>query len=166
MLKLYIMCGLAFSGKSTLAQKMAEHIGCPIIAFDKLWTEKDREKSIPKDARGWRFIRRVAQERISRYLKVGTSVVYDDNNPKLEHRDELRRLAEGFGAKSVVVYLETPLTVVRAREKANKISQDRHEVEPKNFQKVLEDLEVPTKVERTLVFTPETDVEDFLEKLN
>lgn len=46
MSKLYIMCGLAFSGKSTLARKIAEHTNSKLIAFDKLWVEKDKDQHL------------------------------------------------------------------------------------------------------------------------
>lgn len=39
MTNLYIMRCLAFSGKSTLARKIAERTGSRLIAFDKLWVE-------------------------------------------------------------------------------------------------------------------------------
>ena len=42
------MCGLAFSGKSTLARQIAQQIGCKLIAFDKLWVIKDKENPVPK----------------------------------------------------------------------------------------------------------------------
>src|SRR5690242_5159424 len=100
--KLYIMCGLAFSGKSTLARKIAEHIPADLISFDKLWVEKDKEKTITKNAEGWRYIRNLAQDKILVLLKSGKSVVYDDNNPRKEHREELRKIAKEAGVKATV----------------------------------------------------------------
>lgn len=79
------MCGLAFSGKSTLTRKISEHTRSKIIAFDKLWVEKDKELAVPKGNEGWKFIRRVGQEEIAKALKEGNSVVYDDNNVRFEH---------------------------------------------------------------------------------
>ncbi len=156
------MCGLAFSGKSTLARKITEYTKSKLIAFDRLWVEKIKNQSVPKGDEGWRFIRKVAQDEITKALQEGVSVVYDDNNAKREHRGELRSVAEEAGSESVVIYLDTPLEIIRNREEANKTSQDRHEVEPENFQKVLGDLEVPTSDENTVVFKPETKIEDFL----
>jgi len=160
------MCGLAFSGKSTLAQEIAEHTVGEIIAFDKLWVEEDKIKPVPKNADGWRHIRKVAQEKILKTLKEGKSVIYDDNNAKREHREELRNLAKQAGVESIVVYLDTPLEIIRAREEANKDSQNRHEVEPHNFQKVLGDLEIPARDEKSLIFILEADINDFLKKLD
>ena len=165
MIKLYIMCGLAFSGKSTLGRKIAEYYSADLVSFDKLWVEKDKEKPVPKNAEGWRYIRDVAQERVLAHLKAGKSVVYDDNNPRKEHREELKKVAKEAGVTAVVIYLDTPLDIIRAREKANRASQDRHDVEPENFEKVLKDMEVPTTDEDVIIFTPEMNMGDFIKKL-
>lgn len=166
MTKLYIMCGLAFSGKSTLARKIAEHTNSKLVAFDKLWVEQDKEKPVPKGAEGWRYIRDLAQRNVLDYLQAGKSVVYDDNNPRKEHREELRVVAKNAGVEAVVIYLDTSLDVIRAREEANRSSQDRHDVEPENFEKVMKDLEVPTTDEDTIVFRPEMNINDFIKKLS
>lgn len=159
------MCGLAFSGKSTLARKIAEFIGSKLIAFDKLWVEKDKEKPVKNDTAGWRFIRKVAQEKIATALKEGSSVVYDDTNVRFEHREELRKVARRFGAKNTVIYLNTPLELIREREVTNKVTGERHEVEPENFQTVLEQLEVPGLTEDVIEFRPDMDIEEWLENL-
>ena len=160
------MCGLAFSGKSTLARKISEHTDSKLVAFDKLWVEQDKEKPIPKGAEGWRYIRDLAQRNMLDYLQAGKSVVYDDNNPRKEHREELRDVAKKAGIDAVVIYLDTSLDVIRVREEANRSSQDRHDVEPENFEKVMKDLEVPTADENTIVFTPEMNIEDFIKNLS
>lgn len=165
MTKLYIMCGLAFSGKSTLARKIAKRAGYKLIAFDKLWMETGKERPMPQDAEGWRFIRGLAQEKILAALKSGISVIYDDNNPKKEHREELREVAKKAGVESFIIYLDTPLDAIKDREKTNKVSQDRHDVEPKNFEKVLRDFEPPTPDENVLVFRSGDNVKDFFNKI-
>ena len=160
------MCGLAFSGKSTLARKIAEHIGGKRIAFDELWVEKDEEKTIPKDVNGWRLVRKIAQEEVRKSLGMGVSVVYDDTNARFEHREEIRNIAKEVGADSTVIFLNTHLKVIRKREEANRTLGERHEVEPENFQKVLEQLEPPHPDEKVLEFTPETNLETFLQKFH
>ncbi len=158
------MCGLAFSGKSTLARKIAESTGSKRISFDELWLEKEKENPIPKGTEGWKYIRNVAQVEVSRALKAGKSVVYDDNNPKKEHREEIREIGMKAGADVFIVYLNTPLDVIRTREETNKVTSDRHEVIPENFQAVLDQFEPPTPEENVLEFTPDVETKEFLEK--
>lgn len=166
MTRLYIMCGLAFSGKSTLARKIAEHTGAKLIAFDKLWVNTEKEKPISKDDDGWKFIRKVGLNEIAKTLSEGTSVVYDDNNPRFEHREEVRDIARKLGVKETVIYLNTPMETIRARETTNKITGERHEVEIGNLQKVAQDFEAPTSRENFLEFTLATDLNEFLQKLD
>ena len=163
---LYIMCGLAFSGKSTLARKIAESTDSKIIAFDKLWVEKDKEQPMPKGDEGWKFIRKVGQDEVGKALQAGNSVVYDDNNARLEHRGELRDVARRFGARAIVVYLNTPLGLIKEREAANRITGERHEVEPENFQTVLEQLQIPNDQENVLEFNSGTNFEEWIKKLS
>lgn len=134
---LYIMCGLAFSGKSTLARKIAESTGGKLIAFDKLWVEKDKVSPVPKGDEGWRFIRKIGQDEVARR----------------------------FNSRPIVVYLNTPLDLIRDREATNKVTGERHEVEPENFQTVLEQLEAPEANEDVLEFTPDMDIEKFISEL-
>ena len=152
---LYIMCGLAFSGKSTLVKKIAEYTGSKLIAFDKLWVNKNKEHPVPKGAKGWKFIRKVSQGKITKALKSGFSVVYDENNIRFEHREELRNVAKKFGVTAVVVYLNTPLELIKEREAINKTTQQRHEVESENFNAVLDQLQIPTTQENVREFKPE-----------
>lgn len=165
MANLYIMCGLAFSGKSTLSRKITDHLGARRIAFDELWIEKEKEGVILQEDEGWKYIRKVGLDEIAKTLDEGISVVYDDNNPKFEHREEVRKIAKKVGAKDLVIYLNTPMETIQARENINKNTGERHEVETVNFQKVTKDLEVPTSNEKFVEFTPETNIQTFLQNI-
>jgi len=162
---LYIMCGLAFSGKSTLVKKIAEYTGSKLIAFDKLWVKKDKEHLVPKGVEGWKFIRKVSQDEIAKALQKGLSVVYDENNIRFEHREELRNVAKKFGVTAVVVYLNTPLELIREREALNKNTQQRHEVASENFNAVLDQLQIPTIQENVRKFKPEYNLSEWI-KIN
>lgn len=161
---LYILCGLAFSGKSTLAKKIAKSTGSKIITFDKLWVEKDKEKPVPKGDEGWKFIRKVGQDEIAKALEEGNSVVYDDTNVRFEHREELREVAKKFGARTVVVYLNTPIELIRQREATNKVTGQRHKVGFKNFKTVLDQLQIPDDKEDILEFKPEMNLDGWIKK--
>lgn len=165
-MNLYIMCGLVFSGKSTLARKIAEYTGAKIMAFDKLWVEKDKVQPIPESAEGWRLIRKAGQEEVAKALQEGQDVVYDDNNVGFEHREELREVTREFGAKAVVVYLNTPMELIKEREAKNRDTGERHEVGPENFKKVVEQLQVPTTQENVIEFRPEMDIGRWLQNLD
>lgn len=163
--RLYILCGLAFSGKSTLGKAIAEYCGGEYISFDELWVEQDEVSPVPKNSEGWLYIRQLAMEKARQLLAQGSTVIYDENNPKREHRREFEAVAENVGAGSLVVYLNTSIELVRKRELENSITQTRHAVEPINFEKVLKDFEAPEDDENHVVYNPDTNLETFLSSL-
>ena len=156
-MKLYILCGLPFSGKTSLAKKIAEYTGAKLIAFDQLWLELGKDTNVApllKGDEGWRLIRSVAKERIAENLKNSRSVVYDDINVKREHREELREVARKHGAIAIVVYVDTPLAIREEREKENLFTKRRHDVEPVNSKKPSLNLRNPDRQNRSLCFFP------------
>jgi len=149
-----------------LARKISEHTGAKIIAFDILWVDEDKKQPVPEGVEGWKYIRKVGQSEVEKALRENYSVVYDDNNPKFEHREELREVAKNSNAESVVIYLNTPIEVIKSREYANRETGARHDVSPANFQKVLEQFEPPSREENVLEFNPDTELKEFLRLLN
>ncbi|MEK7141631.1 MAG: ATP-binding protein [Patescibacteria group bacterium] len=167
-MKLYILCGLPFSGKTSLAKKIAEYTGAKLIAFDQLWLELGKDTNVApllKGDEGWRLIRSVAKERIAENLKNSRSVVYDDINVKREHREELREVARKHGAIAIVVYVDTPLAIREEREKENLFTKRRHDVEPVNSKKALAQFEEPGPPEQVIVFFSENNLEEWSEEL-
>lgn len=167
-MKLYILCGLPFSGKTTLAKKIAEHTGSKLVAFDQLWLDLEADAQFASSLtgdEGWRTVRSVAKERIAENLKKRCSVVYDDTNVRFEHRDELRDLAREHGAIAIVVYIDTPSVIREKREKENLLTKRRHDVEPVNLKKALDQFEEPGPPEHVIVFSSENNLEEWLGKL-
>jgi len=159
------MCGLPFSGKSTLAREVASATKSKIVSFDELWAEKNMEKPIPQGVDGWRFVRGLALEEIEKFLIAGFSVVYDDANARKEHRQELKEIAKRTNAKGVIVYLNTPIEFIKKREMRNITIEERHQVEEKNFQEVFDQFEVPETDENVVEFRPGTDINQWVNKL-
>ena len=156
---LYIMCGLPFSGKTTLAKKIAEKTGAKLIAFDRIWAEKKGEliPDIDKVAE-WRFILSVAYKRIRETLSANRSVVYDDINVRKEHRAALQTIAKETQAAFVIVYLNTPMSEIKSREARNKTSKKRHEVASVNFNKAIRQWQAPTGEAGVVEYKPDTDL--------
>ena len=50
MTTLYIMCGVGFSGKSTLAKKISEYIGATLINQDDLYFENYKKIHLDLDS--------------------------------------------------------------------------------------------------------------------
>ena len=164
---LYAMCGLPFSGKTTLAKKIADYKKTEMIAFDWIW-EKEKPMLTPDidKVEEWKAVLNVAHERIRQALDNGKSVVYDDVNQTRDQRDVLRQIAKDSNSTFVIVHLNTPLNIIRDRETKNKTSKERHQVASVNFEKALRYWEDPTAEENVVEFRPDTSVEEFIKMLN
>lgn len=163
---LYIMCGVGFSGKSTLAKKIAGHTRAVLVSQDGMYFEKKDELGVDQDDDGqWRMLLDMCLKRILENLSQGRSVVFDNTNTKFEHREELRRLAGRVGAETKVVFLDTPIEVQKERQERNKLTQERHDVKQEYLDQAIKELEIPTETENVLVFKPDTDLDFFLAKL-
>lgn len=163
---LYIMVGVGFAGKSTLAKNISEHFKIPLVSQDALFFEKEKELNLSEDDDAqWRMLLDMCKQRIKELLTRGESVVFDNVNLKREHRDELREIAKEAGGKAVVVYLDTPEEILNKRQDRNKISRERHDVKQEYLDDAKKQLEIPTDDENAYRFTPTADLDDFLKEL-
>ena len=163
---LYIMCGVGFSGKSTLAKKISEHIGAVLVSQDAMYFEKQKELNIDQDDDNqWRILLDLCKEKILDNLKQGKSVVFDNVSAKVEHREELRQLVKLANAKTKVIFLDTPLEVQKERRLKNRETGERHDVKQEYLDQAIKELEIPTKDEDVLVFKPDSNLETFLDSL-
>jgi predicted kinase len=164
---LYIMCGLGFSGKSTLAKKISEYKNAALVSQNAIYFEKEKEldPTLSSDEE-WKLIWNIAIERIVKNLKEGRSVVYDSTNTRREHRDRFRKIASENGARTIVIFLKTPDEVLLARQMKNKETKERHDVKQEYLDQARAEMEIPQSDENVFVFTPETDLVEWLQKLD
>lgn len=163
---LYIMVGVGFAGKSTLAKAISDGFAIPLVSQDALYFEKHEELHLDGDSdEDWEMLLGMCKEKISGLLTSGQSVVFDNTNLKREHRDELRALADKAGARAVVVFLDTPETSLNERQEKNKVTAERHDVEQRHLDEAKRQLEIPTADEGAYVFTPTTGIAGFLASL-
>ena len=162
--KLYIMSGLPFSGKTSLAKKIADRLGATYVCFDELWVS--HEPDLPNDkVAGWRYVRDLAKTRISEELRAGTSVVYDDTNVGVDHRQEIREVGQSLGAETIVVLAETPDEIRLERMQETLETRNRHDVEAEHLKDAVEQFQRPDASEGVVTYRPDEDLESWLGKL-
>lgn len=159
--------GMPFSGKSTLSKAIAKHKQIPLVGFDSMWeAEKLNLKEGMSDVEEWEYIKKKSLEKIEELIKQGKSAVYDDTNPKKEHRDQFRAVANKLSMQTRVVFVDTPIDVIIERQKENESSQERHSLSKENFENIKSQMELPGEDENVIVFTPQDDLQKWLSRLN
>jgi predicted kinase len=163
---LYILCGVAFAGKSTLSKKIAEQKDATLVSQDALWFEKAKEWNLDEDSdKDWERVRQVSKRTVEEELAKGGSVVFDDINLTYRERDELRQIAKKYNAMAVVVYVDTPRQTQLQRQEKNVSTKDRHQVKQEHIDWALRKLEVPREDEKVFAFRPTSDITTWLREL-
>ena len=94
---LYIFSGLPGSGKSTLCQLLARHVGATYVRIDTLEQALRELCSIDVHGEGYQLAYRIAADN----LRLGISVAADSCNPIELTRREWERVAGDTGARYV-----------------------------------------------------------------
>lgn len=150
---LYILCGLPFAGKTTLAKALVRELGLSRVSIDDLNTERgiwDDEKGLSPEE--WTNIYNEAYRRIDALLSQGKSVVDDNANFTREQRDRLRAIAVKHDVPTTVIYVTTPLAEVRRRWQENRQTRVRSDVRDDDFAQVVDSFEAPTDDEDVVCY--------------
>ena len=149
---LYIMCGLPFSGKTTLARAIADQYGCVQLDLDSLANRKGFFPEEGIDDKQWSLLFSEARQDLAALLSSGKSVVFDALNYDRVGRDRLRAIAQQNDSSVYVIYIKLTIQELEQRRHTNLDNRQRPNVREKDFAELARDFEVPTIEENLLVY--------------
>lgn len=156
------MCGLPFSGKSTVARFISEETAATLISFDELWKEKcGAYPTGTVDEIRWELIHSKALVEIEIALRNGATVVYDDLNHVESLRNHLRQLARTFHAQMKVIFLDIPTNILNKRRLVSLQANDRHRVKQSNIDIASAQFEVP-RGKDVMAIGPDTELKSWV----
>ncbi len=147
--RLYLLCGLSFAGKSTLAKQLAAPLDAVIVECDQ-YIAAVRPNQLSKMDE-WRAIQNLARARVRELLQSGKSVIYDDLMVKPDTRMAVTELAGQCGAKTVTIYLNTPVAVTRQRQQDKSPTPEQQSEWEAHTQLLLSQLAPPSRNEAVWV---------------
>ena len=125
---LYILCGLGFAGKTTLAKKISDKAGAIHISIDWIFAQKEQELGLNlRDRESWDKVFKIGLELAREQLEKGNSIIFDHVNERFDKREALRNLARTTSAKAELIYLNFPMDQLLARQDKNKQTKERHD---------------------------------------
>lgn len=165
--RLYILCGLPFAGKSTLATELAGRFGWAIISIDAINHERGLGlNGEPMMLERWDETYAEAYHRLSEALSTGATVIFDAVSYTRMQRDDLRAIAAAQGASACVIYLDVPGDICRHRWRANRKTGARFDVRDEDFENAVAAFEPPTADEQPIIYDPSDAVNDWVARLS
>jgi gluconate kinase len=67
--------------------------------------------------------------------------------------------------RAKVIFLDTSIEIQKERQNKNLSTGERHDVKQEHLDEAIAELEVPNEKEYTLVFKPDTDLDNFMKNL-
>lgn len=166
MTKLYILCGLPFSGKTLLAKKLANKLGFLRIDLDDIKFELLGEtiKDELVSPAEWDRVYQEMYKRIEEALSLGKTVVHDTGNFTKHERALVRNIGDKLGVEVKTIYVDIPKEVVKQRWLNNKLTKDRFDISKKSFKEAVAEMEPPTVEENVIVYDGKTDIDEWIKQ--
>jgi predicted kinase len=157
------MCGLAFSGKTTLARAVVRFTGATYVGLDEI----NRERGVASGGEGlpveeWERTHHLAIGRVEQLMRERATILVDDTSNLRFLRDRFRAVAEKHDYDVVLVYVDTPLEEIHRRMRENARHGTRARVHPQVFDEHVRTFEHPAEDEHALVFPAGQPVDGWL----
>lgn len=122
------MCGLPFSGKSTLAIKLSESTAAKIISLDEINARRGLYGGTGIPGEEWMRTHQIALQHMEELCKAGISIIIDDTNCFRWLRDAYRNVASKYNYQTIILQLNISLEEALRRAQENDQSQERNPV--------------------------------------
>lgn len=165
---LYIMCGLPFSGKTTLAKELENQFWFDRVDIDEIKRDyglADKSDDIVSDEE-WGKIYQDMYKKIEVLMQSKGGIISDVSNLRKGDRDKLRELSKKFDYSTWVIYLKTPVEVVKERWLRNRVSRKRFDLTNEVFYEAIKSLEEPSEDENIIVLDYKQSVDDWVKTLS
>lgn len=161
---LYLLCGLAFSGKTTLAAALRHRLGCTVVSGDEINARRGLHGGDGLPPEEWARTHRLALAEVEELMRRSVpAVVVDDTNCYRFLRDDYRALARRHAYAVRLLVLDVPLAEVRRRMAVNEESRGRRRLDPEVFEEHRRGFEWPGHDETPLPVPATVPVERWVE---
>jgi predicted kinase len=138
-----LLCGRSFSGKSAVAARFAQTLPATVVSLDAINAERGLWGGDGIPIREWARTHESARHRTRRIVESGAVVVIDDTSSPRFLRDGWRSLAHELAVPLVLVFVDTPVDVIRRRQAANRTHPSRRDVTDEVMDQHLASFEPP-----------------------
>jgi predicted kinase len=161
---LLLMCGPAFSGKTTLSRLLASELSLQMVSYDDLLVDIGFSQTA-MTRENWRDLHKSALAAAAGSLESGLNVVVDDTFPRRSLRNPFRNLANKHGANFLIIEMMVDRLTLKRRVENNLMEKTRRHVSWPLIEADLDVFERPTQDEPTLAVSDHESLSATLERL-
>jgi len=162
--KLFIICGLSFAGKSTLAEAMVESLGHEEVDVDNtkiaLYGSDVQDDALTREE--WDHIYEETDRQIIDLLHSGRNIIDASRNFTRTERDHIRSMADNLGCQTVTIHVATSEAIARQRWQENRRTRSRRDVTDNDFEDIVRVMEPPMADEHPLLFHSGDDIANWI----
>ena len=162
---LYIICGIPFAGKTTLAAAIHERIDCTEGDVDevkaRLYGADTQDEALSHE--DWGRVYDETDQLTERLLRSGRNILDASRNFRKAERDFARQMAGRAGAAAITVFVDTPEAVSRQRLLSNRVTRSRHDVTDETFTEILQGWQAPGADEDPLVLRHGQELDSWIQ---
>ena len=163
---LYILCGLPFAGKTTLAKELVKRCGFVRVDLDEINSERGLGGLGNNDLsdKDWKITYQESYHRVDKALQQGQTVINDTANFTKEQRDKLRVIAQKYGIPTKVIYVNISDHLARNRWQDNRLTKARYDVKDEDFAEVADNFQIPTADENIIYYDQTIPLEKWIDR--
>jgi predicted kinase len=163
--RLYILCGLPFAGKTTLAKELEKRFGFVHIDIDQINTMFGVGlRGEPISSEEWERTYTEGYKQLEDALDAGQSIIFEGANFTKELRDRIRAIAGKRGVVSRVIYVDISESEARQRLQHNRGTQQRYDVRDDNFALVATYFELPAEEEQVIRYNQSQPLDEWIKQ--
>jgi predicted kinase len=152
--QLIILCGIPFSGKTTLANQLADlkgylHIDLDAVKVKHIGSSQSDENISQSE---WDQIYQLMYRQIESALISGQTVIHDTGNFTTQERGYVSAIATKLKLPFITIYVDTPIATAYARLQANRKKPSRFNITDEQFYAAAHEMAPPTTIEHAVVY--------------
>lgn len=159
----YLLVGLPYSGKTTLAKELKNNYGFAHINLDEIKFSKGYrggDNDVPDSV--WDEIFVDADDLIVKYLKEGKNIANEYAWVTKAWRDRAVNVAKRAGFVTQIIYIKLPLDTIRKRWEENMRLKQRFHWPENEFNNYIKDFEEPTSDENVVIYDQSSPVGEWI----
>ncbi|MDO8498830.1 MAG: ATP-binding protein [bacterium] len=160
---LYILCGLPYSGKTTLTRELVKRFGFKVVSMDNVMGEKGYDP-VTMTQEDWNEVYSEGYERLKEFLRESSSIILDIGNLKKSERQTARDIAQSLGVDYKLIYINTPLEEIKRRRSENQQTKERGHLEDETMNSALKMWEEPATNENPILYNQEMNLEEWIKE--